>query len=393
MSFCPNDHHAIHVVSFDVPYPADYGGVIDVFYKVKALYDAGWKVHLHCFAYGRPPQEALKRYCDEVHYYRRRKLGNPFEKLPYIVSSRANHQLLDRLTANDWPILFEGLHTAFYGTHPALAGRFRILRTHNIEHIYYRHLARIESHPLRRWFFYREANRLQAYEHVAEHFDVVAAISPADHQRMQLKYGNSRYVPVFHPHTEVKTRPGTGEYALYHGNLKVGENREAALYLMEKVFPGLGIPLVVAGKNPSRKIVETARKDRNIRLVPNPDAEQMRLLTQNAQVHVLPTFQSTGIKLKLLNVMFNGRHVLVNPAMVKHTGLEPFAISCQTSARWQEAVAAHWETPFSRDALKMRAAHLHASFNNQTSLHQLLGQPTSAPMEATRQLTMQFSYT
>ena len=27
----------LNIVSFDVPYPPDYGGVIDVFYKIKEL--------------------------------------------------------------------------------------------------------------------------------------------------------------------------------------------------------------------------------------------------------------------------------------------------------------------------------------------------------------------
>ena len=39
----------LHVVAFDVPYPANYGGVIDIFYKVQALSEAGVKVHLHCY--------------------------------------------------------------------------------------------------------------------------------------------------------------------------------------------------------------------------------------------------------------------------------------------------------------------------------------------------------
>ena len=34
------DYH-LHVIAFDVPYPANYGGVIDVFYRVKALSEAG----------------------------------------------------------------------------------------------------------------------------------------------------------------------------------------------------------------------------------------------------------------------------------------------------------------------------------------------------------------
>ena len=31
-------YNLVHIVSFNVPYPADYGGVIDVFYKLKSLH-------------------------------------------------------------------------------------------------------------------------------------------------------------------------------------------------------------------------------------------------------------------------------------------------------------------------------------------------------------------
>ena len=43
----------IHIVTFDIPYPVNYGGVIDVFYKIKALKEAGIKIHLHCFYHKR----------------------------------------------------------------------------------------------------------------------------------------------------------------------------------------------------------------------------------------------------------------------------------------------------------------------------------------------------
>ena len=31
----------LHIVSFNVPWPADYGGVIDVNYRIKALWASG----------------------------------------------------------------------------------------------------------------------------------------------------------------------------------------------------------------------------------------------------------------------------------------------------------------------------------------------------------------
>ena len=96
-----------HVISFDVPFPADYGGVIDVFYKVRARHEAGVKVHLHCFEYGRPPQQELHRYCEEVYYYSRQNAKSMlFNTLPYIVLSRQSEELKQRLLKDNYPILF-----------------------------------------------------------------------------------------------------------------------------------------------------------------------------------------------------------------------------------------------------------------------------------------------
>jgi len=55
-----SDQH-LHIVSFDIPYPANYGGVIDVFYKAQALTAKGVKVHLHCFEYNREHSKELKK--------------------------------------------------------------------------------------------------------------------------------------------------------------------------------------------------------------------------------------------------------------------------------------------------------------------------------------------
>lgn len=84
----------LHIVSFDIPYPADYGGVIDVFFKIKALYEAGVKIHLHCFEYHRPPAPELDQYCEKVSYYPRKISSRLlFHKLPYIVISRQSDEL------------------------------------------------------------------------------------------------------------------------------------------------------------------------------------------------------------------------------------------------------------------------------------------------------------
>ena len=108
------DKH-LHIITHDVPWPADYGGVIDLFYKIKSLHQLGVKIHLHCFKKRRPEQEELNKYCESVNYYPSKKA---FKRFPYLLLSllnpEANRQLLANLQKDDYPILIEGIHTTFF---------------------------------------------------------------------------------------------------------------------------------------------------------------------------------------------------------------------------------------------------------------------------------------
>src|SRR6187402_2760586 len=105
----------LHIISFDVPFPANYGGVIDVFYKLKALHAQGIKIHLHCFEYGRAEARSLESICEKVYYYKRsmdkKLLFNP---LPFVVITRSSEKLVENLLRDKHPILFEGLHSCFH---------------------------------------------------------------------------------------------------------------------------------------------------------------------------------------------------------------------------------------------------------------------------------------
>jgi hypothetical protein len=76
----------LNLVFINIPWPADYGGVIDIYCKMKALHDCDARVILHCFEYERPRAAKLKQVCEEVHYYRRRTgLLAKLARLPYNV--------------------------------------------------------------------------------------------------------------------------------------------------------------------------------------------------------------------------------------------------------------------------------------------------------------------
>jgi len=363
----------LHIISFNVPYPPDYGGVIDVFYKIKALHEAGVKVHLHTYHYGREESAELTTICASVRYYPRKKFFEAiYSSVPYIVGSRQSDDLLSNLTEDDHPILFEGLHTCFYLNHPALKNRFKIARMHNIEWDYYNSLGKAERNFFRKFYLYSESRKLKGFEDILEHADLILAISPADTEYLKKKFGNVHYTPAFHPFSKVNSKTGRGDYAIYHGNLSVAENNQAAFYLIHKVFGDIDFPLTIAGKEPLSSLTKEAEKGGRFRLIPNPYDEHMQEMIADAHINVLPTFQPTGIKLKLLNALFNGRFCIVNSKMVQHTGLEELCVVADSAEEIKSVIRKLIGEPFTETEIHRREKLLSEKFSNHSNIKKML---------------------
>lgn len=363
----------LHVVSFDVPYPPSYGGVIDVFYKLKALHAAGVEITLHCFHYGREKSLVLEQFCRQVNYYSRRtSVFQLCSSEPFIVNSRKSEELWKALIADDAPILFEGLHCCAYVAHPSLKLRKKIVRTHNIEHDYYRALERVEKKWSKRQYFKREADKLERFETVLNHAQHILAISPADAKDLASRYSNVEHVMAFHANEEVTCKEGIGDFAFYHGNLEVGENNQAALFLVNEVFRTLEYPLVIAGNNPSVELRGAVEGMKNVTLKSNISTEEIDQLISNAHVNVLPTFQATGIKLKLLVALFNGRHCLVNAPMVANTGLESLCIIREDASSIRSEIMKLRSVAFTREQIEQRKLILSDRFSNKSNAEKIL---------------------
>lgn len=362
-----SEHH-LHIISFDVPWPANYGGVIDVFYKMKALHALGVKIHLHSYEYGRKPAPELEAITEEVIYYPRRVAkSNLFKRQPYIVASRNSSELLENLLKDDYPILFEGLHSCYYLSAPELANRAKIVRAHNVEHEYYNKLGEAERNIFKRYYFMNEAQKLERFEGELSHATAIAAISPAEYEHFQSLYGNTFYLPAFHAQNHVTSREGSGEYALYHGNLSVAENDQAAIYLVKQVFSGISIPLVIAGNDPSKELKDLVLQYPHVSLRRNVSVPQIEQLVSEAHINVLPTFQGTGIKLKLLNALYNGRHCIVNNTMVEGTGLEELTIVADKAAEMVIQIESTMKEAFTKPMIAHRQNVLQEKFSVEKS--------------------------
>lgn len=318
----------LHIIAFDIPYPANYGGAIDVYYRLKALSEAGVGIYLHCFYKGELHHyHELEDLCLKVHYYpRHTSVLRQLYCRPYAVVSRQSDLLLQNLLNDDYPILFEGLVSCDLLDHPQLHNRKKYFRECNIEHDYYLSLARAAHSLGSKLYYYADAIRLRRFEKVVRHASGIFAIAHQDEQHFLTHYPEvpTTYLPASHPNTTPDIPSGLGTSILYHGNLDVSENYNAARIIISHIAPLLpDVHIIIAGRYNNHVLDSLLAKVSNVELVANPDAGKMNELITGAQIHLLITEQATGLKLKLLNVLYQGRHVVVNSKMVTGTDLSP----------------------------------------------------------------------
>lgn len=362
----------LHIVSFDVPWPANYGGVIDVFHRARTLTEMGVKVHLHCFEYGRGEQEALN-FCHEVHYYKRNI--SPLQQLsrwPYIVASRRSEQLVKELLKDDYPILCEGIHTAALLEEERLRGRAIYVRMHNVEHDYYRLLGQAEKKWWKRCYYFAEARKLERYESVLARATGIFAVTEKDAANLSARYSNVILIPSSCANDEVTSLPGTGEYVLYHGNLSVRENEEAAMWLLDNVFCRLAVPCVIAGLHPSQRLRNRIALFPQVTLKADLPDEEMRDLVRRAQVNVLVTNQPTGLKLKLLNALYQGRYCVVNEEMVAGTPLGSLCTVASAGPAISEAIGQLWNKEFTQEEIHRRQQTMSALYDTKANARKLM---------------------
>lgn len=361
-------HKHIHIVSFDNPYPPNYGGVIDVFYKIKALKSLGIDVTLHCFVYNdRKPSDQLKNLCREVYYYHRdTSLFRHLSVLPYAVYSRKNKQLLENLLRDNDPILFEGLMSCYYLKNKKLRNRFKIFREANIEHDYYKELFKSSRDIKKKLYYLIESFKFKKYESVLSLAQLILAISKTDEKQLKERFPQKKveFIPCFHSNDEVTSSVGISDFILYHGNLAVAENELAAVYLCTSVFSKLNCKCVIAGMKPSENLKNTAAIYRNVQLVANPDEETMNDLIKNAHINLLITFQPTGMKIKLLNALYAGKHIAANNAMLAGSGLQPLCHIADTSAQQIKICNELLSVPFDEKDILKRKETLTVQYNN-----------------------------
>jgi hypothetical protein len=136
----------------------------------------------------------------------------------------------------------------------------------------------------------------------------------------------------------------------------------------------LDLPFVIAGKNPSARLQKIAHQHPYTCLVADPSEEEMQDIISKAQVHVIPSFNCTGIKLKLLNALFNGRHCVADEETVLYSRLKILCHVGVDADAFKEIISEIYERPFTVEEIESRKKILLTEYNNRNNGEKLIQQ-------------------
>lgn len=209
---------------------------------------------------------------------------------------------------------------------------------------------------------------MQRYEPVLKKAVAVFSVTQKDNDYFNAQYSNAVLVPSFNSVSRVCSETGRGDYVLYHGNLSVAENKKAAEWLIHHVFSEINIPCVVAGLNPPDSLRQLCDRYPNVALKTNLDDAEMMDLIRNAQINVMVTDQPTGLKLKLLNALYNGRFCLVNGDMIRGTSLDQLCIVAETPEEFIGEIKRLMKEDFTEDDVEERDNAMRELYQNERNV-------------------------
>ncbi|APY10093.1 hypothetical protein BWZ22_02070 [Seonamhaeicola sp. S2-3] len=352
---------AIQIVSFNNPYPPDFGGVIDVFYKIKALNELGIKVYLHFYYHDRSDLLGLEPYCEKIFIYKKdNSILKHLSFLPFSVSSRYSQDLIENLVSIKAPILFESIRTTSILKKVKLKQKIAI-RCHNIEHKYSWGLFRSEQNIIKKIAFLIESLKFKQYENILSKADYIFTISNHEYKYFASHYNKKKVInlPVFQENVNVLSKNGYGAYALYHGDLAVSDNIKSALFIID-VFKDLDEKLIIASSRKPFKVLKEIKKYDNISFQFISKKEQLDTLIINAHINTLYSFQQSGTKLKVFNALFKGRYCIINDNMVDDPNILDICEVINNKKDYQTAVKMLFKQEF---ILNEKRRHVLSQYN------------------------------
>ena len=325
-------------VTNDVSLPANSGGRVDIWRRMRALKAAGAELALVCwYDAGRSAAPTAEVIGELECIYSVVKII-PIERSAVELFSRAvnlgrmpSHAAArwvttDRNGLSTWASTFKPdavLLDGLYGGAVArwLSDTFVIplfYRSHNVEHAYMRQqfqradrfkarvgllanrigLARFERKTIRDAIRVFDISLDDCATWRAEGYSHVEWLPPLVDSDFVFRLGQQS--------------PGEAIDVLYFGNLNTPNNVNGVLWLLKEVVPGLKaaqpqINIVIAGSHPVTTIIDAAKR-LAVNLIENP--KDVAPLLKNARVLVNPVFAGSGVNIKTVEMLFSTAYLV-----------------------------------------------------------------------------------
>jgi len=342
-------------LTYDIPYPLDAGGKIRAYHLIKQLSD---KHSITLFSYYREQEQLrymseLEKYCQKIRTFKRM----PVFSLRHILATLSHPNLTAHITHYCHKKLYNELEKelksssydvlhfeSFFTSH--LLGKYSVLQvlgSENIEWKVFLEHAKRQRLPLVREAMILESFRTRRFEEKTfRKANICLAVSKENVEEIERVTGKKCYLipngvdPDYFKFNQLtiqcrrKSRvpkslddssfsrirrtcsietsaPSNRPTILFVGNFKYIQNQDAALFLVKEIFPLIkkeikNAKLLIVGRNPTRKIKNSADKDVFI----DDKVEDIREPYCQADALVAPIRAGSGTKFKILEAMASG---------------------------------------------------------------------------------------
>jgi glycosyltransferase involved in cell wall biosynthesis len=338
------------ILMTDSPYPANHGGRVDRWDRLRGLASLGVHIQLVVWtgAEGLSPTAlgALQEQCTSVIVLRRQRRIRGFLRLhppgrldSYVPSRRDLHSLEVAVKdfRADW-IVADGIETSLLAQRlAALTGARLAYRSQNIEYVYWRFQRQLAKGLGKLPFLLAEPGMERAERALREKADLVLDISESDLSWWAARLDTRNAValpPTFVQVPEVPSAPVPTDIDIsFTGGLYAPNNVQGLEWYLDLVAPrvrtllGRSPRCVFAGASPSTTLLDRCRT-MEVECVANPAS--LSDIRRRSCVLVNPVQHSSGVNIKMLEMLAIGRPIVSTPAGVH--GL-PAALRVGTTVR------------------------------------------------------------
>ena len=318
------------VVCSDFPYPADHGGRVDTWGRIKVLAELGWTIHLLVCGKQMPSPSDMKvvyRYVEDIKICdRRSKLTDMLHRVPMQVHSRNELRKVNIDEDYDY-VLLEGDYVYPILNNPLVKHANVILRVHNDEAVYFNALAKSTSNVIHKIYYQMESTKFTYLQKkMLKKVDKYLFISNKEFETFHKLHPSAKSLFLPPPVTKETFLASTfdSKHVVFIGSLFMPNNREAIEWYLKHIHPLMlkepDYKFIVAGNSRKQSLSWLDSYDMT-NVIVHDTPESLEDIYKHGYLFVNPMQNGAGVKLKTIEAIQNGLPVISTSIGYEGTGL------------------------------------------------------------------------